>query len=114
MNKTRRQNQSGLSLVELMIAGAVLSVLAIAFSQYMFNVSKQQKQAENKMEIMMINQQFNTASVDAESLYQSGVLVASQTSETTQGDPLPERDSRFPPDDRIPAPDGSTLPPNSY
>ncbi len=38
-----RSNQSGFTLVELMVAGAILSVLVLGFATYMYNQSKQQK-----------------------------------------------------------------------
>jgi prepilin-type N-terminal cleavage/methylation domain-containing protein len=79
----RLKNQDGVSLVELMIAAAVLSVLALAFSGYMRNVTTQQKYAQENMDMLVLNNQMSAAANDPQSVLQSGNLIHSSTTTTT-------------------------------
>ncbi len=92
------QNQDGVSLVELMIAAAVLSILALAFSGYMRNVTTQQKNAQENMDMMVLNGQLNAAAIDPQSVLQSGTLIRSSTTTTTTttNNPYPIPDNRQP------------------
>jgi prepilin-type N-terminal cleavage/methylation domain-containing protein len=66
-------NQSGFTLVEMMIVVAILSIVALGLSTYMFNLTKQQKHAQENMDLMQLNAQFNAASIDASSIYESAI-----------------------------------------
>ena len=74
------KNQSGFSLIELMIAASILSIMALAFSGYMKNVTSQQKNAQDKMDLMTLSAQFSSAAVDPQSIYNSATQIESQTS----------------------------------
>jgi prepilin-type N-terminal cleavage/methylation domain-containing protein len=66
-------NQSGFTLVEMMIVVAILSIVALGLSTYMFNLTKQQKHAQENMDMMQLNAQLNSASIDAVSIHQSAI-----------------------------------------
>ena len=59
-----QKNECGFTLIEMMVAGAMLSIMVLAFSSYMINVSKQQKQIEVKNNMMMLRMQMDAAATD--------------------------------------------------
>jgi prepilin-type N-terminal cleavage/methylation domain-containing protein len=79
------KNQSGFSLIELMIAASILSIMALAFSGYMKNVTSQQKNAQDKMDLMTLNSQLSSSSVDPQSIYNSATQIKSQTAGVSTG-----------------------------
>ncbi len=93
-----RSNQSGFSLVELMIAAAVLSILALAFSGYMQNINIQQRNAQENMDMMVLNNQLNAAAMDAQSIKTSGEASITVTTTSTP-EPWPDD---LPPGTRYP------------
>ena len=64
-------NQSGFTLVEILIAAGMLSMLALGFATYMFNVSKQQKHVEEKNNFAMLSTSIHAASIDAQTIFSS-------------------------------------------
>ena len=79
------KNQSGFSLIELMIAASILSIMALAFSGYMKNVTSQQKNAQDKMDLMTLNTQLSSSAVDPQSIYNSATQIKSQTAGVSTG-----------------------------
>ncbi len=72
---TQLRKEKGFTLVEMMIVVAILSIVALGLSSYMLNLTKQQKHAQENMDMMQLNAQFNAASVDAASIYQSATIT---------------------------------------
>jgi prepilin-type N-terminal cleavage/methylation domain-containing protein len=66
--KKRLSNQNGFTLVEMMIVGAVLAVLMLAFSAYMFQQAKQNKMAETKQTYTQLKANVLNASSQTDSL----------------------------------------------
>ncbi len=64
----------GFTLVEMMIVGAILSVLMLAFSGYMFQQAKQNKVAESKQNYSQLKANVLNASSQADSLSSSETM----------------------------------------
>jgi prepilin-type N-terminal cleavage/methylation domain-containing protein len=73
MNKAL-SNQSGFTLIEMMIVGGILSVLMLAFSGYMFQQAKQNKVAEAKQSYTQLKANVLSASAQADSLSSSETM----------------------------------------
>ena len=68
----KKQNQNGFSLIEMMVVVAILSIVALGLSSYMLNLSKQQKHAQDNIEIMQLKTLVQATSIDAQSIHTSG------------------------------------------
>ena len=66
------KNQSGFSLLEMMISVAILSIIALGLSSYMSNLYKQQQAAHENIEIMQLKTFIHSIAIDPESIYTSG------------------------------------------
>lgn len=74
------KNQSGLTLIEVMIAAGVLSIIAFAFASYMSSLSQQQKRAQEKITYMQLQTHFNAVATDPQNIFESGeVIIATET-----------------------------------
>jgi len=76
------KNQAGFTLVEMLVVAGVISIVALAFSNYILQATKQQKHVEDNMEFVMLNNQLNSATLDPQSLYNSGTFVTSTEEKT--------------------------------
>ena len=72
--KKSLNNQSGFTLIEMMIVGGILAVLMLAFSAYMFQQAKQSKVAESKQNYTQLKANVLNASSQADSLSSSETL----------------------------------------
>ncbi len=90
------KNQSGFSLLEMMIAVAILTIVALGLSSYMSNLAKQQQAAQENIEIMQLKTFVHSIAIDPESIYTSGDVYTEETViDTPPG--------KFPPDGGLPA-----------
>ena len=67
----KKLNNDGFTLVEVMVTAGLLSVLALGFATYMFNVTKQQKHVEEKNNFSMLSTSIHAASIDAQTIFNS-------------------------------------------
>jgi prepilin-type N-terminal cleavage/methylation domain-containing protein len=72
MKKHQNKNQSGFSLLEMMIAVGILTIVALGLSGYMSNLAKQQQAAQENIEIMQLKTFIHSVAIDPESIYTSG------------------------------------------
>ena len=66
------KNPSGFSLLEMMIAVGILTIVALGLSGYMSNLAKQQQAAQENIEIMQLKTFIHSVAIDPESIYTSG------------------------------------------
>jgi prepilin-type N-terminal cleavage/methylation domain-containing protein len=68
INQKALSNQSGFTLVEVMVVSVIFSVLMLAFSSYMYQQVKLNKAAENKQSYGQLKSSVLEASSQSESL----------------------------------------------
>lgn len=76
MNVKKKMNSKGFTLVELMVVSAILSVLMLAFTGYMFQQAKQTKASENKQNFTQLKASVLNAASQPDGLTSSEVLQA--------------------------------------
>jgi prepilin-type N-terminal cleavage/methylation domain-containing protein len=64
-------NHSGFTLVEMMIVVSILSIVALGLSTYMYNLSKQQKHAQENADMILLKSQVQAAAIDAQGIFDS-------------------------------------------
>ena len=64
-------NQSGFTLVEMMIVSAILAIVAMGLSTYMYNLSKQQKHAQENADMILLKSQVHSSAIDAQNIFDS-------------------------------------------
>ncbi len=70
-------SNDGFTMIELMVAGVILALLMLGFSSYMFNQSKQAKQAETKQNYSQLKSNLLNVSSQSDSLTASESLTFS-------------------------------------
>ena len=70
-------SNDGFTMIEMMIVGAILSVLMLAFSSYMFQQAKQNKAQEAKQSYTQLKANVLNASSQADSLSSSEAVTFS-------------------------------------
>jgi prepilin-type N-terminal cleavage/methylation domain-containing protein len=68
------KNRSGFTLLEMMIAVAILTVVALGLSSYMTNLFKQQQAAHENIEVMQLKTFVHSIAIDPESIYTSSMI----------------------------------------
>jgi len=68
MKKHQNKNQSGFSLVEIMVAAGILSIIALALASYMGHLSKQQKLAQDKIAYMQLQTHVTAVANDPQNI----------------------------------------------
>jgi len=68
------RNESGFTLVEMMIVGAILSVLMLAFSGYMFQQAKQNQVAQSKQNYTQLKANVLNAASQSDTLSSSETI----------------------------------------
>jgi prepilin-type N-terminal cleavage/methylation domain-containing protein len=71
MSRKVLSSEEGFTLIEMMIVGAIISVLMLAFTGYMYQQTKQTKNQEAKQTYTQLKSGVLDASSQAESLSQS-------------------------------------------
>lgn len=71
-------SRAGFTMVEMMIVGAILSVLMLAFSSYMFQQAKQNKNQETKQSYTQLKSNVLNASSQIDSLSTSEAVTFDQ------------------------------------
>jgi prepilin-type N-terminal cleavage/methylation domain-containing protein len=82
-------NESGMSLIELMVTMSVMAIVALSFSAYMYNSRKQQRNLEENMSVLQLNNLINTTAMDAQSIYNSATQSQVVPASTPPGNPVP-------------------------
>ncbi|MBC7397286.1 MAG: type II secretion system protein [Bdellovibrionales bacterium] len=72
------KSNHGFTLVEMMVVAAILSVIMLAFTGYMFQQAKQGKVAESKQSFINLKANVLNASSQPESLSSSETMQFSQ------------------------------------
>jgi prepilin-type N-terminal cleavage/methylation domain-containing protein len=65
------KSNSGFSLIEVMIVLSILMIAALGFSTFMKNASNQQRQAEVRNSMTVLNSQVQAQAIDAQAIYNS-------------------------------------------
>jgi len=69
--KNKTGSEAGFSLIELMVAGAILGVLMVAFSGFMFQQLKQNKDQQNKQNVNQLTSSVLDTTSQSESISKS-------------------------------------------
>lgn len=77
MKLTKTLGNEGFTLIEMMIVGAILSVLMLAFTGYMFQQAKQNKTQESKQSYTQLKSNVLNASSQSDSLSSSEAVTFS-------------------------------------
>ena len=71
------KSNEGFTMVEMMVVGAILAVMVLSFTAYMYNVSKQTSQAKVRSDYNALKASVTTVTANVDTLNQSQYLTTS-------------------------------------
>ena len=72
-----KNSESGMTLIEVMVVATLLSIMAVAATQFFVNIARQQKQAQMKANILQIQMMSQAIANNPAAVNQSGMKTES-------------------------------------